>query len=97
MVYLLDMDSDLRSFLEKLAARFETRFDAVAKRLDDMDSRLETTEKKLLAEFYKWAPIEVRLRAAEVQTLALLERISLLEARIDKIDGGFISSTAKMQ
>jgi hypothetical protein len=91
------MDSDLKSFLEKLAARFETRFDAVAKRLDDMDARIEGTEKKLLGEFYKWAPIEVRLRAAEVQTLALLERISLLESRIDKIDGGFVSSKAKMQ
>ena len=91
------MDSDLKALLEKFAARFEARFDAVSKRLDDMDARIETSEKKLLAEFYKWAPIEVRLRAAEVQTLALLERISMLEARIDKIDGGFIAPTAKMQ
>ncbi len=91
------MDSDLKSFLEKFAARFEASLDAVNKRLDGMDARIEASEKKLLAEFYKWAPIEVRLRAAEVQTLALLERISLLEARIDKIDGGFIAPSAKMQ
>ena len=91
------MDAELKFFLDKLAARFDERFEAISKRLDGMDARIETTEKKLLAEFYKWAPIEVRLRAAEVQTLALLERISLLEARLDKIDGGFVPSNAKMQ
>ncbi len=102
------IDVQTREFLDRLVTRLEQilevmdkRFEEIQNRLDtrstETGERIETAEKHMLAEFLKWAPIEIRLRAAEAQTSALLDRITLLESRIDKLDGGYLSPYAKPQ
>ncbi len=102
------IDTQTKEFLERLVTRMEQilevmkgRFEEIETRLDarftETDQRIEAAEKRMLAEFLKWAPIEIRLRAAEAQTSALLDRIAMLESRIDKLDGGYLSPYAKPQ
>jgi hypothetical protein len=71
-----------------MEGRIGHRMDAMERRMDALDAKIEKVETTLLTEFHKWAsPTEARLRTHAATLRALDLEMEALSDRVDKLEG----------